>query len=151
MTLSHRILIRHLFETNGFVEIPSYRGNTDEITSLIGPSTLTRKVIHEPSVVWCYADWCGPCQKFAPIWKDFDASGMKKYAVNCDANKRFGEAFNIKGYPTILYNYGDKKFFEYTGPRAVESLKRAINRTPQLISPHDVNIQALEKILSGPV
>ena len=70
---------------------------------------------HKPIVVFFYADWCGYCQRFAPVFykvtKDKDIK--KKFAVayvNCDKpeNSEYMQQFNVQGFPTVYVINNDR-------------------------------------------
>ena len=69
----------------------------------------------KPIVVFFYADWCGYCQRFAPVFykvtKDKDIK--KKFAVayvNCDKpeNSEYMQQFNVQGFPTVYVINNDR-------------------------------------------
>ena len=70
-----------------------------------------------------YAPWCGHCQKLLPEWvaAATQLRGTIKMAkVDCTAQKKLAERYQIQGYPTIKIfapGKGDKKVEEYQGPR----------------------------------
>lgn len=57
-------------------------------------------------VVDFWAEWCGPCQMFMPIFEDVskemkDKAGFGK--VNIDDGAELAERFQIMSVPTILF------------------------------------------------
>lgn len=60
----------------------------------------------KPAIVDFYADWCGPCQKQAPILeeiaKKYDGQ-IYVYKVNTDENPDVANAFVDQGIPTLLF------------------------------------------------
>lgn len=60
-----------------------------------------------------YADWCGHCNKFKPVWEsmkpEFKSHGIK---VNEYMHGRDPQADEVRGYPTIKVNG-----VEYKGER----------------------------------
>lgn len=58
-------------------------------------------------VIKAYASWCGHCQDkvsgFKGLAKALKDTGMYVYVINADENRKFSEAFNIQGFPTMLF------------------------------------------------
>ena len=94
----------------------------------------TRKPIKKNIVVGLiYADWCGHCKEFMPIWDKTtktinDANkGVKLMKVECgkpqenESHKMLMDKYSIQGYPTIkFFENGEVK--EYDGPRTEEGI-----------------------------
>ncbi|ETO31165.1 disulfide-isomerase [Reticulomyxa filosa] len=63
-----------------------------------------------------YADWCPPCQKIAPTFKELakkfkDVPGLMIAKINADENDTFQK---IESYPTLLfYKKGSREGIEY--------------------------------------
>lgn len=58
-----------------------------------------------PVLVDVFADWCGPCQAMMPEIDSLAASHseqLRVLKVNIDANPQLGQAFGIRGVPTLL-------------------------------------------------
>ena len=56
-------------------------------------------------VVKFSAKWCGPCQKFAPVFKEVAAEmpNVVFIAVDVDAAKEIADKHKIRGIPTVKY------------------------------------------------
>ncbi len=73
-----------------------------------GRSLEKAKETKKPIIVFFYTDWCGFCQRFAPVFdKITKKSAIKKnFAiafVNCEKeeNQPIAKEFEIQGFPTV--------------------------------------------------
>lgn len=84
-----------------------------------------------PTVIDFYADWCGPCQQFRPIFH----AAEKKYAgrvnfetVNIDEQKDLAEQYGITSIPTIVFLYGDgEEATRFVGAMSSDDFNAAID------------------------
>jgi len=55
-------------------------------------------------VVDFYADWCGPCQMFGPIFENVSKKNTNFTFVKCDVDKasRPAAKFGVRSIPTII-------------------------------------------------
>lgn len=56
-----------------------------------------------------YADWCGPCKTFGPIFEDFsqEAQDVKCVKINVDEST-ISRKYRVMSIPTvILFKYGE--------------------------------------------
>ena len=84
-------------------EVTEYKGNSE-----ITPDTKL------PTIIDFNADWCGPCQRFKPVFHSAAKTNKKKaifVSVNVDKNPKTAEKFGVRGIPqiTILYPDGTVK------------------------------------------
>jgi thioredoxin 1 len=57
-------------------------------------------------MVDCWAPWCGPCRRMAPIVDEIGADLAGKVAVgklNTDENQKVAMEFGINAIPTLLF------------------------------------------------
>lgn len=81
-----------------------------------------------------WADWCGPCKAFAPV---FEASAGKNpdvvYAkVNTDAEQELAQAFQIRGIPTLMAFRDGVLLFSQAGALPAASLEELVTQVKAL-------------------
>ena len=81
-----------------------------------GQSFAKAQEKNKPILVFFYANWCGYCQRFAPIYdklsKDKEIKDALAVAyVNCEdeENADLVQEYEIEGFPTVYVVKGDKK------------------------------------------
>ena len=76
-------------------------------------------------VMLFYADWCGHCTTFKPIWqelkKTFDVNGIEHSDFEDTKNKEEMSRYNIGSYPTIKIEENGE-VTEYNGLRDYNSI-----------------------------
>lgn len=86
--------------------------------------------IKNHSLILFYADWCGHCKKFMPIWNEFKTKiNTDKYNImEIESKDQFVNKINtLKGYPSLFY-INDNKVIEYNDNRDVDSLINFLNK-----------------------
>lgn len=102
-----------------------------------GQSLEKAQAKEKPMIVFFYTDWCGFCQRFAPVFaKIVKSKEIKKdFAVayvNCENpdNAKWTSEFGIQGFPTVYVVKGDKKTQldnqKFFSPDAIEKVKEEI-------------------------
>lgn len=73
-----------------------------------GQSLEKAQATGKPIIAFFYADWCGFCQKFAPVFNKIAKSRKIKQNfaiayVNCEKpeNQSHAQSFGISGFPTV--------------------------------------------------
>lgn len=97
----------------------------------------------ENGVALFYADWCGHCKRFKPLYEGFakQASGNFQVAQIDFAKARKNDrengtskcqkfASSVKGYPTVLF-IKDGAAEEYNGERSIEGLMKKADEVLQ--------------------
>jgi thioredoxin 1 len=77
-----------------------------------------------------WAEWCGPCRFFAPI---FDAASethkdVTFAKVNTDEQQQLASAFNIRGIPTLMAFRDGILLFEQAGALPAPMLEELISK-----------------------
>ena len=78
-----------------------------------------------PVVVDFYAEWCGPCQKLAPVFDELSkelANKFKLVKVNIDEQRDLAINYNVSSIPTILFIKNGEVKGKETGFIAKEDL-----------------------------
>jgi thioredoxin len=60
----------------------------------------------EPCVIDFWAEWCGPCRAFAPVFEEVSneyAGRVKFYKVDTEAEQELAAVFGIRSIPSILF------------------------------------------------
>jgi thioredoxin len=73
-----------------------------------------KQVMNTPLVVIdFYADWCGPCKAFAPLYDNFSSQTQFKKILFCKLNvdelPEISEALGISAMPTFMTFYNKTK------------------------------------------
>lgn len=81
------------------------------------------------SVVYFWAEWCGPCRMVKPVLLDvakeeIGSTGFGK--VNVDLNPEITSKYNIRSIPTILFVKGEKVLDKHVGVISKQALKDKI-------------------------
>lgn len=71
-----------------------------------------------PVVVDCWAAWCGPCQRFAPVFEEAVAKLEPRYRLaklDTDANPAVSARLGIRSIPTLVVYQGGKEKARISG------------------------------------
>lgn len=84
-----------------------------------------------PGLLLIYANWCGHCQRFKPIFEELCSTLGNNFPCKSiehdDLNNELKEALDFKGYPTIkFFDQSGKIVSEYQGDRSKEDLLKEI-------------------------
>ncbi len=58
-----------------------------------------------PVIVDCWAEWCGPCRSFAPVFEEAAGilePGFRLAKLDTDANPQSAAHFGIRSIPTLI-------------------------------------------------
>lgn len=102
-------------------------------------SSLESELENKKCLVLFYADWCGHCKNFKPIWDEVasdvntgdDKKLMKVNVGNgTDAEQEIMEKYNVNGFPTVVLVDNTNSFQSlevYEGERTKDSLVQYVN------------------------
>ena len=94
-------------------------------------STITD---NEIVLVDFWADWCGPCKRFAPVYeKASEDNGDIVFAkLDTDANQGLSQALGIEGIPTLMAFREGVLVFNQAGALPPPALKQVIQAVKDL-------------------
>ena len=82
-----------------------------------------------PKLILVYADWCGHCKTFKPLWDSMgptltiDGQTVRLEAINeTDTDHLAPYKSNVTGYPTVLYE-ANGEVVKYSGARTPAALQ----------------------------
>jgi thioredoxin 2 len=71
-----------------------------------------------PVVVDCWASWCGPCQRFAPVFAEAAKNlepGFRLAKLDTDAQQETAARLGIRSIPTLIVFKGGKEAARISG------------------------------------
>lgn len=85
-------------------------------------------------MVWIYAEWCGHCVRFAPMWETLVSEFPNVRFVMIDGDgeefqKNYPETYpRVRGYPTLwLMGVGEVEPQEYEKRRDLQTLRKTLS------------------------
>ncbi len=72
-----------------------------------------------------YADWCGPCQRLAPILEEIDFIDVLK--VNTDEFPLIASRFGIMSIPTLIFFKSGQEVQKLIGLHSKEDIQEIYN------------------------
>ena len=91
-----------------------------------GSAVYIKKTItqNNPGMLLIYADWCGHCQRFKPIFNEIHSKIGKSFScvsindVELERGPELAKALAFRGFPTIkFFDQNGKITQDYTGDR----------------------------------
>ncbi|RNI09101.1 thioredoxin [Methanohalophilus halophilus] len=90
-----------------------------------------------PVIVDCFAKWCAPCKKMAPMFEETAAEydGQVKFVIiDLDKSKDIAKQYNVVGIPTLLlFDKGEVKE-KLVGNTTKDKLKASIEEVFEIKS-----------------
>lgn len=79
-------------------------------------------------VIDVWADWCGPCKRFAPIFEKVAVQwpDIAFQKIEADTNPSFLVKYGIQHIPTVLILRNDQVVFQHKGILSEAALNQAI-------------------------
>lgn len=105
--------------------------NTTELTTANFESTLKDDGI--VFIDW-WADWCGPCKAFAPIYDRVAAQhpDITWGKIDTEAQRELAGAFNIRAIPTLMVFRDGILIFEQAGMLSAMALDKLVGQVRDL-------------------
>lgn len=93
-------------------------------------SNFNSTVSSGTTVVDFYADWCGPCKRFAPTFEKLsnEMQNVKFAKVNIDHNKGISNKYSISSIPTLILIKDGKEVKRNVGPMSYNSFRNFIGQ-----------------------
>lgn len=103
--------------------------------SLLGGGYAEMFESSSPKLTLVYADWCGHCKKFKPVWDSMGPTVtiggrqvvLDKINADTDAAKLAPYKALVEGYPTVLFEK-DGNVQKYAGARTPDALHQFLQQ-----------------------
>jgi len=70
-----------------------------------------------------WAEWCGPCQGMMPVLAELEASGVKVWKVDVDAQSELAQEYRVMSIPTLVWMKDGKAVEQMIGAQSLEALQ----------------------------
>lgn len=81
-------------------------------------------LISKKAVVDFYADWCGPCKMFAPVFEEVsDSYDFNFIKINVDNYSDIARKYGVMSIPTVILFENGVEIKRFTGFMTKESLE----------------------------
>jgi thioredoxin 1 len=125
--------IKRLFDKGEAAILTSEPATETINTNLYKVNSLTfeQEVVkaETPVIVDCFAKWCAPCKKIAPMFEEVAAEyedKIKFVIIDLDKSKDIAKQYNVVGIPTLLlFDKGEVKE-KLVGNTTKDKLKASI-------------------------
>ncbi|MHA1729038.1 MAG: thioredoxin family protein [Promethearchaeota archaeon] len=99
-------------------EIMKMPGEIIYVNSLEHFNNLIEKYKDQVMVMDCWAEWCGPCKMFGPIFKDAQKKWGNEFIflkLNTDSVPEIAQGLGITGIPSTSFIKGKKEVHRQVG------------------------------------
>ncbi|AYV75779.1 MAG: putative thioredoxin domain-containing protein 5 [Terrestrivirus sp.] len=123
--------INALKPTESMQTVGGYRPQPRPVHIQPVPPVQINTPVRSAEIVLYYAEWCGHCKNFMPVWQQFEKRNKNKITiktVNCDENKSLCSKMDIQGFPTVRLYKSSREVVNFDGNRSVEGLEQFINQ-----------------------
>lgn len=85
---------------------------------------------HDIVLVDFWADWCGPCRSFAPVFTKVSGTydDVVFGKVDVDANPALAQAFGVSAIPTLVVMRNNEVLFSQAGALNESGLRAAVDK-----------------------
>ena len=132
----------------------------------LSPADFSEQLNNGKKLVLIYADWCGHCQTFKPLWEDYKKIPGRTVPM-ASVNERMlsktpFKAAKLDGYPsTVVYSGKDGSFGSFTNEQGEEThavpnsrdkmvMTKLLRARPSMMRKLNSNNQDSETALSTP-
>jgi len=94
-------------------------------------NSIVRQYPEKVFAIDCWAEWCGPCKLFTPIFKKLQEEFRKDFIfirVNVGENQQFALKNRVTSIPALIFMKGGKAINKIVGLVNHESLRKVLIR-----------------------
>jgi thioredoxin len=122
-------------QSESFAEQKAIAKNLLVLHDLVDKDTTAQSALdallssHAKVVVDFYADWCGPCREFSPIFesvasRERDVLFVK---INVDSAQKVASKYGVRGIPLIMFFKNGKQVHQKSGRLSSKELHSMID------------------------